>query len=125
MGIIPSGTANAMAHTMHLSSDKSLTSIIGHATLAAAGGYTRHVDVIKIATGAEELPEDDVYALSVYGWGLGGTVAKAADRMRWLPGQKRFRYDIAGFVSFMKDWPVVCKMKLKWRGSDDSWSEKV
>lgn len=33
---------------------------------------------------------------------LTGTVALKADQMRWIPGQKKFRYDIAGFVSMVR-----------------------
>ena len=49
-----------------------------------------------------------IYALSCFGWGMSGAVALKADHLRWVPGQKNARYDIAGFVSLMKDWLVTC-----------------
>jgi hypothetical protein len=67
--------------------------------------------------------KETIYALSVIGWGLAGAVAKVADRMRWLPGQKTFRYDIAGFVSLIKDWPPRCRAILHYPvGAGQPWA---
>ena len=38
----------------------------------------------------------------MFGWGMAGAVALKADELRWIPGQKKMRYDIAGFVTMMK-----------------------
>ena len=35
------------------------------------------------------------------GWGLAGAVGLQADKMRWVPGQKQARYDIAGFITLL------------------------
>jgi hypothetical protein len=34
--------------------------------------------------------------------GLAGAVALKADELRWIPGQKQMRYDIAGFVTILQ-----------------------
>jgi hypothetical protein len=39
---------------------------------------------------------------SCVGWGIAGAVALQADKMRWVPGQKQARYNIAGLVTFLK-----------------------
>lgn len=123
LGLVPSGTANAMAHELHAHDSKSHTALVGRAALAAARGRTRPVDVI--ATSLSDDPMDNVYALSVFGWGLAGTVAKAADDLRWIPGQKNFRYDLAGFVSMLKDWPPVCRCKISYPvEGQEEWKEE-
>lgn len=109
VGIIPSGTANAMARELHTHQNQSHVSLVGRAALAAAVGQTRSVDVIKVAY---QHTQEDIYALSVFGWGLSGSVALKADQMRKsaarrIPGTKRFRYDIAGFFQVMNSWPQV------------------
>jgi hypothetical protein len=38
---------------------------------------------------------------SVFGWGMAGAVALKADKLRWIPGQKKARYDIAGAVTML------------------------
>lgn len=38
---------------------------------------------------------------SMFGWGLAGAVSLKADQLRWLPGQKKARYDIAGAVTLL------------------------
>lgn len=125
LGLVPSGTANAMAHELHAHPSKSHAALVGRAALAAARNHTRRVDVISAAI--NDKPEDNTYALSVFGWGLAGTVAKVADQLRWIPGQKRFRYDLAGFVSMMKDWPIKCKAAFSYpMGSGGEWvSEEI
>jgi hypothetical protein len=77
--------------------NKSAVSVIGRAALAVAKGFTRKVDVIHVQSATEE-----VFALSVFGWGLAGAVALKADKLRWLPGQRSARYDIAGFVTMIQ-----------------------
>ena len=57
----------------------------------------------------------EIYALSCFGWGMAGAVALKADKLRWLPGQRSMRYDIAGFVSLIQDWPVADKGILEYR----------
>jgi diacylglycerol kinase family enzyme len=69
---------------------------------------------------------EHVYALSVFGWGLAGAVALKADKLRWLPGQRSARYDIAGFVTMIQDWPVIDNGMLEyWEGDRDAAGEKV
>jgi hypothetical protein len=46
---------------------------------------------------------------------MAGAVALKADKLRWLPGQKSRRYDIAGFASLIADWPIEDKGVLTWR----------
>lgn len=46
---------------------------------------------------------------------MAGAVALKADKLRWLPGQRSMRYDIAGFVSLIQDWPVADKGILEYR----------
>lgn len=124
LGLVPSGTANAMAHELHAHSSKSHVALVGRAALAAARNHTRQVDVISCASSDEST--EIIYALSVFGWGMAGTVAKVADQMRWLPGQKRFRYDIAGVVSMMKDWPIICSGTLSYPvGEDWTWKHEL
>lgn len=100
VGITPSGTANAMANTIHRHPSKSSVSLVGRAALAVAKGLTCKVDVIKVERETDD-EEKLVYALSCFGWGLAGAVALKADKLRWIPGQKKARYDIAGAVSML------------------------
>ena len=39
---------------------------------------------------------------SVFAWGMAGAVALKADKLRWIPGQKKARYDIAGFITMIQ-----------------------
>lgn len=41
-------------------------------------------------------------------------MALKADKLRWIPGQKRARYDIAGAVTMLRDWPIVDVGKLEY-----------
>eukprot|EP00051_Salpingoeca_urceolata_P024536 m.432507 g.432507 ORF g.432507 m.432507 type:complete len:601 (+) comp20245_c1_seq2:119-1921(+) len=125
IGIVPSGTANAMAHELHQRKSHSQTSVVGWAAVAAAANITRDVDVLEVGT-----PDgvDNVYALSVLGWGLAGAVALQAAKMRWIPGQKKFRYDLAGFVTMVKSWPVINEANFNFlmdkEGEDGSKTEE-
>ena len=60
---------------------------------------------------------------------MAGAVALKADKLRWIPGQKSARYDIAGFVSLISDWPVADKGVLEYREFDGTpdgapWAKK-
>jgi len=138
VGICPCGTANAMANALHTHDNTTQISIVGRAALAACKGGTRQMDVIKcvqqpMADSADpELAKGkpvQICALSCFGWGMAGAVALKADKLRWIPGQRSMRYDIAGFVSLIKDWPVADVGKLEYReaieGSDEPgpWQE--
>eukprot|EP00040_Diaphanoeca_grandis_P022871 m.123580 g.123580 ORF g.123580 m.123580 type:complete len:527 (+) comp28999_c0_seq1:206-1786(+) len=128
IGIAPCGTANAMANELHTHADKTQISIVGRAILAVAMGHKRKVDVISCVQqprpGSKgELDSNDpihVYALSCFGWGMPGAVALKADQLRWLPGQKSMRYDIAGFVTLIRDWPIIDTGILEFREADGS-----
>jgi hypothetical protein len=66
----------------------------------------------------------EIYALSCFGWGLAGAVALKADKLRWIPGQKSARYDIAGFVSLISDWPITDEATLKYKETEGGeWKE--
>lgn len=99
---------------------KTAVSVVGRAALAVAKGFTRPVDVIHVKSEAEE-----VFALSVFGWGLAGAVALKADKLRWLPGQRSARYDIAGFVTMIQDWPVIDNATLEYWGGEMDGDDKV
>lgn len=88
-----------------------------------------------------------MYALSVFGWGVAGktqmcsfillvttsgAVALKADKLRWIPGQKKVRYDIAGAISMLtvivilfwkisldKDWPIIDEFIFEYPETDD------
>lgn len=109
VGITPSGTANAMAHELHRHPSITQVSIVGRAAIAVAKGHTRRVDVLEVNGEKEK-----IYALSVFGWGLAGAVALKADQLRWIPGQKKARYDIAGAVTVLSDWPVIDACKFEY-----------
>ena len=78
------------------------------AVLAAAGGRTTKVDVIEADGGPQKL-----YGLSCFGWGLAGAVAQRAAQLRWVPGQRKARYDIAGAITLLANWPLVCPSTFK------------
>jgi diacylglycerol kinase family enzyme len=107
IGIVPSGTANAMANELDRYKSKSHVQLTTRAALGVASGNTRLVDVVECV-----LEDSKVYGLSCIGWGLAGAVGLQADKLRWLPGQRKVRYDIAGFVTMIKDWPVVSKCQF-------------
>lgn len=109
IGICPSGTANAMAHALHTHPSKTHVSLVGRAALAVAKGKKRQVDVFNVISEKEK-----IFALSCFGWGLAGAVALKADKLRWIPGQKRARYDIAGAVTMLRDWPVIDRAVLEY-----------
>lgn len=51
-------------------------------------------------------------------------MALKADKLRWIPGQKSARYDIAGFVSIVSDWPIADEAVLRYKeNDDDEWKE--
>lgn len=104
VAIIPVGTANAMAHELNGEACDTFEKIVMSTLYAMLGGQTRMVDVISVK-GAR----DNKYALSCVGWGLAGAVGLQADKLRWLPGQRSARYDIAGFITMFKDWPLSCR----------------
>eukprot|EP00048_Salpingoeca_helianthica_P005630 m.89768 g.89768 ORF g.89768 m.89768 type:complete len:759 (-) comp13673_c1_seq1:46-2322(-) len=107
VGIVPSGTANAMANELDGYVATSHVHLTGRAALGVAAGTWREVDVLRVA-----MADRTIYGLSCIGWGLAGAVAQTADRLRWLPGQRKARYDIAGFVTMMSDWPLKCDCEL-------------
>jgi len=77
--------------------------LVGRAALSVARGHTKKVDVIEITwEGGSK------FGLSCVGWGLAGAVGLQADKMRWVPGQKQARYDIAGFITLLKVLCFVC-----------------
>lgn len=145
IGICPCGTANAMANALHTHKVRTQISIVGWAALAATLGQTKQVDVIKCIqqpfadhdvdkTNLSDSKKvksqkkkqsdltlherEEVYALSCVGWGMAGAVALKADKLRWIPGQKSMRYDIAGFVSLISDWPITDTGVLEYREAD-------
>jgi len=61
---------------------------------AICTGHAERIDVIEIITSTYIK-----YGLSCVGWGLAGAVGQKADELRWIPGQRSARYDIAGFVT--------------------------
>ncbi|EGD76197.1 hypothetical protein PTSG_00903 [Salpingoeca rosetta] len=198
IGIVPVGTANAMAHALDNNVAPSENDLISRAALAIAKGATRRVDVLDIhmqrkpsmvthlskstvkppsvgnsndnqdgggdddgddddssddidvvtlaadgvvlsrgsnanndsGSNSTAAPEDDmygspshpatnehIYGLSCIGWGLTGACTARAQHLRWMPGQKKIRYDVAGFLTLLKDWPIVCKCKFEWLDS--------
>lgn len=78
-------------------------------SMMIARGTTRRIDLIEMKSAARE----SVCGLSCVGWGLAGAVALKADQLRWLPGQRNLRYDIAGFVTLMKNWPLSCEAEFE------------
>ncbi|EDQ88820.1 uncharacterized protein MONBRDRAFT_32642 [Monosiga brevicollis MX1] len=123
IGIVPSGTANAMATALHKRESKSQVALVGYSALAVAKGLTTNVDVIsfeRLDMDTEE--ERKVFALSCFGWGIAGAVALKADKLRWIPGQKKARYDIAGAVSLLSDWPIVDEFDFSYPVSENEWA---
>lgn len=127
IGICPCGTANAMANALHTHEDTSQISVVGRAALATCKGQHTKVDVIKCVqqpikdSSDESLQGPDpieIYALSCFGWGMAGAVALKADKLRWIPGQRSMRYDLAGFVSLVSDWPVADSCVLEYREAE-------
>merc|ERR1711865_1072223 len=116
VGLIPCGSANAIANEIHDGRNRNQEDLISRAALAAAQGRTRPVDVIEVNFGSGRPP---VYALSVIGWGLSGTVAqKAADMRNGSFGSiipKESRYDVAGAAVVASDWPHVDAATLEYR----------
>lgn len=174
IGIIPVGTANAIANVLDNGISKRPSDLIHRAALAIAAGETRRLDVIEVvqrplvnpapldspATGTTVLTPLDherthygmvrghgkrgphsqsasyfsscfpffllvpffflfssislVFPLpttltslanllpivqSCVAWGLAGACTARAERLRWVPGQKKLRYDLAGFLT--------------------------
>eukprot|EP00047_Mylnosiga_fluctuans_P023538 m.139873 g.139873 ORF g.139873 m.139873 type:complete len:933 (-) comp9621_c0_seq2:187-2985(-) len=109
VGIVAVGTANAMANYIDNGRAKNQVELVTNASLATARGHTMRVDVIEIKSKSYTK-----YALSCVGWGLAGAVGQQADKLRWVPGQKQARYDIAGAVTMLSDWPIVCRGQLSY-----------
>lgn len=47
---------------------------------------------------------------SCIGWGLTGACTARAQTLRWMPGQKKIRYDVAGFLTLVKVCPLITTM---------------
>lgn len=101
--------------------------LIGATSLMVAEGRTRKVDVLEMKAAPTTGPDGEtlsegrsVAGLSCIGWGLAGAVASKADQLRWLPGQRQFRYDIAGFVTLMKNWPLHCEADFEFLEEDEA-----
>eukprot|EP00047_Mylnosiga_fluctuans_P023539 m.139911 g.139911 ORF g.139911 m.139911 type:complete len:857 (-) comp9621_c0_seq5:187-2757(-) len=109
VGIVAVGTANAMANHLDNGRAKNHVGLVSNAALAVARGHTSRVDVIEMTSRTFSK-----YALSCVGWGLAGAVGLMADKLRWVPGQKQARYDIAGAVTMLSDWPIVCRGQLSY-----------
>eukprot|EP00047_Mylnosiga_fluctuans_P014925 m.42145 g.42145 ORF g.42145 m.42145 type:complete len:1637 (-) comp5705_c0_seq2:205-5115(-) len=103
VAIIPVGTANAMAHEMDQYESKSFRDLVAKVLLAVVGNQTRVVDIMETKGRLSTK-----YGLSCTGWGLAGAVGLQADKLRWLPGQRSARYDIAGFITMLGQWPLSC-----------------
>eukprot|EP00039_Didymoeca_costata_P004887 m.76845 g.76845 ORF g.76845 m.76845 type:complete len:834 (+) comp12585_c0_seq1:102-2603(+) len=119
VGIVPSGTANAMANELDAYVSETYVQLIGRAALMIAEGHKRKVDLISVKG-----TNHTTCGLSCVGWGLAGAVALKADQLRWLPGQRHFRYDIAGFVTLMKNWPLSCKGTFEFLVESENGEEK-
>mmetsp|Transcript_18278 Transcript_18278/g.47778 ORF Transcript_18278/g.47778 Transcript_18278/m.47778 type:complete len:553 (-) Transcript_18278:224-1882(-) len=108
---IPTGTANAMAHTLHSAEELDYCHMVGCATLGAALGHTRLVDVFRISDNGAKLP---MYALSCFGWGMAAIITEKAEHLRkTVP--KSIRYDVATALCVMKQWPVSVVADLSFR----------
>lgn len=108
MGIVPVGTANAMANDLDGGKSGNQLGLQSRAALAAAGGHTTRIDVVQVTPTEPPAnappgtpPAEPLYGLSCFGWGLAGAVALKAAQLRWVPGQRAARYDIAGFVTLV------------------------
>ena len=121
VGLIPCGSANAIANEIYHGRGMSEASLVARATTAAAQGRTRSVDVIEVNFASGREP---VYGLSVLGWGLSGTVAqKAADQRNGMLGRmiaKGMRYDIAGGSVLASVWPHVDAATLEYPDEETS-----
>lgn len=157
VGIIPTGTANAIANVLDGGVSKRPSDLIHRAALAVAAGHSRELDVLEIvqkpldvsplakgvATSGSTLLKPVTEERTQYGmvrlgcegevkgesefaksgvnydgsarllkcafplpiwqscvaWGLAGACTARAERLRWVPGQKKLRYDLAGFLT--------------------------
>eukprot|EP00051_Salpingoeca_urceolata_P035202 m.28753 g.28753 ORF g.28753 m.28753 type:complete len:596 (-) comp8925_c0_seq1:66-1853(-) len=111
ISIAPGGTANAFSNLLYPGGNKTRECLGARAALALVQGYVRSVDVIEIL----QPEKDPKYALSLVGWGMCGTVAARAEGMRWMPWNRYYRYDLAGFVSLIRDWPGSGHGKAEYR----------
>ena len=107
LSIVPGGTANAYAHLLYPGC-ASRECLARRSAVAAVSGAQRQVDILELLR-----PDDQPrYALSLFGWGMCGVVAAKAEGLRWLPGHRHYRYDLAGALALLRDWPVVAHAKL-------------
>lgn len=139
LAIAPGGTANAYSNMLYpgdCSSRRCLARRCAHAILDGSQGHVDVMEVLKslifcvLITGlqidnTDNEKEDKMFALSLIGWGLSGSIAKRAEKLRWMPGHRHYRYDLAGGVSLVKDWPAFGTATLRYRrpGSED-WETK-
>lgn len=124
LAIAPGGTANAYSNMLYPGDCSSRRCLARRCAYAILDGSQGHVDVMEIDNTDNE-KEDKMFALSLIGWGLSGSIAKRAEKMRWMPGHRHYRYDLAGGVSLVKDWPAFGTATLRFRrpGSGD-WESK-
>lgn len=107
-------------HELDLYESSTYIELISAMSLMIARGTTRRIDLIQMKSAARE----SVCGLSCVGWGLAGAVALKADQLRWLPGQRNLRYDIAGFVTLMKNWPLNCEAEFEFLAEQETDGKK-
>lgn len=122
VAVIPVGTANALACNVYGSDgtwDRKM--LAARAALAAVHGTSRRVDALKL-----RFKEKDHYALSLVAWGFAGAVVERAQRLRFLPWNRSYRYDLAGFLTLGNGWPALGHGLLKFPTDDTNatWFER-
>jgi hypothetical protein len=113
VGIIPLGSANMFASTLHSGecdsdSDSSSEGLAGWAALTVALQKTRKVDVLELTTH----DGNTVYALSAIGWGAPGTMAVHAEKQAWLKSHRYWYGAAMGLLTEDTESVASCKARV-------------
>ena len=103
LAVAPGGSANALAHALYGGACQARACVARRAAMALVHGTVRAVDLLRVDTGAAGAAPR--FALSMVGAGLAASVADRADGLRWLPGHRHFRYELAGLLTVVGGWP--------------------
>lgn len=118
VGIIPLGSANMFASTLHsgeCDSDSSSEGQAGWAALTVALQKTRKVDVLELTTH----DGNTVYALSAIGWGAPGTMAVHAEKQAWLKSHRYWYGAAMGLLTEDAESVASCKARVAYpKGTD-------
>lgn len=119
LAIVPGGTANALANMLYGNGCLGRNCVAARAAHALVAGVVRGIDLLQV-----DLGSGPRYALSLVGAGLAATVAERADHMRWMPGARHYRYELAGLLTLLAGRGWRAQLSYPLDGTDNVWVDR-